>query len=1354
MDKFRRKTKGAISIFLALVLMPLMSVASIFVDMSRIELAQSMAASAGDLTLNTALSNYDSELKTIYGLFATAQNMDEMMESLEDYYRQSIVAAGVDEDIAADFAGNVMDLLKEETGTDDLMNIQLSGLDVEIPKGAHLGNPAILKSQIVEFMKYRAPVNLGMGILDSILNMKNLSKQMDVVENKNAFYEQHQDMLGHVETAWKEIQEYQYKDAAGNTGFPTGSYIGDKARDLDAQVDKLKAAAKDTVLYLYDVDSFEGFSSSISVSYACPECGESSTKNATSCGSCEATWSLKTGNQVWKTKWDGGSTKTVEPAPKYKSASVKDVLTAYNKVRSRLNDIKKFENDANDICNTYSDGGSDPVKQIYKVRQFNNAVNSKKSYVQSVKDLVQDLVNLNSALMTCEDEDLTTATMKKGSDGTYTLSDTGSEQLYAQAITQLKHMDVDSGYFRNFRTIVNKINSYVESCNQIISEKKSSVKTSLTNARATAKTYYEKIDEKIKNLDAAITQLESAKGMLDGTQGSYKSAQTKWKNSATNLGDDTMGQRDLDELNGLKEIITSERVGALITRLRNARTSLETVRKEIEKYEICGTSWKDIPASPDHKTMVELIKNCPGKNFDSKIKNIVPESTKSYSAVVEEIQATVKVGQIPTTWDKNNHPNLAPDAPSLYAWMYNNYYDAGRTYTETTTAKETNKADDDLTNATGNIEKSVDTENGHKTAAEVKESAGTKTKREIKPYLEASNGLPSTRWGGEKQELQKGAIASSAEEMLGNEDNDNFLKLIMNLAMDVGRDLRDNLYVSEYIMTMFSYDTMEAEIFDKNNKDSDRKMEAFYEQQDGAYKAKDAFAEYAAQMQTQTNIPITPDMNYLYGEEVEYILYGDGGKTSAYETIFALRFAFNTVYAFTDAEINNVTLSMATALFGTPPLTPLIPLAKSAMTIALALAESGWDLNELNKGKAIPLIKNRDTWVMSPTGIAGVVKDEAVSIAKNATTKVVDKGYAILNDALNATSEELDAMIQSGTGELEKLTTAALESSLGSLENYANTALQKAVELCNQVNQEYMLKPLEDMKPDGSSNFVGDNGEKAKVVAGKLKDWLNAQTGDTEVVKEVKEIAVNYLVDNGKIAELFEAIEKQATMGTQLQSGSAEVTDYLGRQLKDIKASLNVKIRKVANQTGTALANMKNSLVSEINAAAEEGADKLKSVLSDKLDDCFNKIPTNDKAPTGAANGVVSSLLSWRYSDYLRIFVVVGLFANEELMLLRIADMVERNMQHKNNEAALVTSTETVTKSRFFGLWKYQQEKKVTSISKDAYSLSKAYTYVKLNAHLQVKPLLMTLPFMAETVENELTGYNWYEVQCTSMMGY
>ena len=113
MDKFFRKTKGAISIFLVIVLLPMMTVASVFVDMSRINLAKSMAESAGDLTLNTALTNYDAQMKNLYGLFATSQNMDDLMASLEDYYRDSIVAAGVDSAAADDYVGQIMDYLDE-----------------------------------------------------------------------------------------------------------------------------------------------------------------------------------------------------------------------------------------------------------------------------------------------------------------------------------------------------------------------------------------------------------------------------------------------------------------------------------------------------------------------------------------------------------------------------------------------------------------------------------------------------------------------------------------------------------------------------------------------------------------------------------------------------------------------------------------------------------------------------------------------------------------------------------------------------------------------------------------------------------------------------------------------------------------------------------------------------------------------------------------------------------------------------------------------------------------------------------------------------------------------------------------
>ena len=45
MLKFMNKNKGAISIFLVIVLLPILSVASIFVDMSRINLGNAMAKS-------------------------------------------------------------------------------------------------------------------------------------------------------------------------------------------------------------------------------------------------------------------------------------------------------------------------------------------------------------------------------------------------------------------------------------------------------------------------------------------------------------------------------------------------------------------------------------------------------------------------------------------------------------------------------------------------------------------------------------------------------------------------------------------------------------------------------------------------------------------------------------------------------------------------------------------------------------------------------------------------------------------------------------------------------------------------------------------------------------------------------------------------------------------------------------------------------------------------------------------------------------------------------------------------------------------------------------------------------------
>ena len=74
---FYRKNRGAVSVFLILVLVPCIVISSIFVDLSRVHLSKTTAESAADLALNTLLTNYDAELSEYYGLIGSCQDLTE-----------------------------------------------------------------------------------------------------------------------------------------------------------------------------------------------------------------------------------------------------------------------------------------------------------------------------------------------------------------------------------------------------------------------------------------------------------------------------------------------------------------------------------------------------------------------------------------------------------------------------------------------------------------------------------------------------------------------------------------------------------------------------------------------------------------------------------------------------------------------------------------------------------------------------------------------------------------------------------------------------------------------------------------------------------------------------------------------------------------------------------------------------------------------------------------------------------------------------------------------------------------------------------------------------------------------------
>ena len=205
------KTKGAISIFLVIILVPMMTVSSLFVDAGKVKLARGVADSAGDLTMNTALTDYDTMLKDMYGLFATAQDTEELFEKLEDYYRTCITSSGVSAEDADDYVDQIMaqlGLVSESDSTSDVLNMELVDFNVSKRSDATLANPTIIKKQIVDFMKYRAPINTGLSFISSLQSFSTLDKQTELVDKRQSYYEEQESVMRSAQEAWKYINKY------------------------------------------------------------------------------------------------------------------------------------------------------------------------------------------------------------------------------------------------------------------------------------------------------------------------------------------------------------------------------------------------------------------------------------------------------------------------------------------------------------------------------------------------------------------------------------------------------------------------------------------------------------------------------------------------------------------------------------------------------------------------------------------------------------------------------------------------------------------------------------------------------------------------------------------------------------------------------------------------------------------------------------------------------------------------------------------------------------------------------------------------------------------------------------------
>lgn len=215
MKKRHFNSRGAISVFLVIVLVPTIVCSSLFVDASRVKSARGLVSSAGDLTLNTVLSQYDVDLNEFYGLMASAQDTKDVLSAAEDYFTSCIKSQGINTTDTAKWANSIKNVFFEDGDISDLLGVDLasdSKVNITPTPNGSLTNPALVKTQIVEFMKYRSPINSIVNLYEKFKNsskeLENTTETSDLVDKKQDYYEAQGEVAEKAYEVYKKIVEY------------------------------------------------------------------------------------------------------------------------------------------------------------------------------------------------------------------------------------------------------------------------------------------------------------------------------------------------------------------------------------------------------------------------------------------------------------------------------------------------------------------------------------------------------------------------------------------------------------------------------------------------------------------------------------------------------------------------------------------------------------------------------------------------------------------------------------------------------------------------------------------------------------------------------------------------------------------------------------------------------------------------------------------------------------------------------------------------------------------------------------------------------------------------------------------
>lgn len=970
--KFSKKTEGAISVFLVIILVPCLFISALFVDVGRVYLSRGMSYSAADLALNTAMTQYDGLLNEYYGLVASCQDMDEFYTESADFFLRTISSQDLEDEEILALANQYANLTSDDTIYDLLKAEPVGDIKIEPLAGANLSNSTMLKEQVVEFMKYRGPITVVTEIIDRLtaesdgLNAaKDADENEEVIEAKEEYAEAEAELL---EDAY-EVYKYLYTEysTSYNGSSPYNELLSGYAMDLIATRESYREIHELAIKNLVGTSGLTRFyRPTVTLDddkYSYTDSGIYSRKDEDPANEGSYLYII-TG-----TDWDA------------RLDELESAIDTFTIAKSNMADKM------NSISHTAD------TNQVQYWKAVSEAIASDGNYaakVQNAGNTVADLYSKCYAMADCQYENVTPEMEQRWID------------LEIEA-TELCDKYLTAGVADNTDTyliLVNRLESYSAANEPNISASSLYVSSGSATVEVMLATNSAHLDTIIMTCD---TYIEILTNLIDGANG---------VNSVSSLKDEAKDYDDkyddyVDEVNSLtptvestadsknfkdtelenieadrqnySDAINEESVRELEDRLINIRSQFIAVKSAaeamkygsktvlaIENYSAMSTAASGIVKEDELGLTNTELEAYASETFATLFS---PSGTVNDSIVTINTSNDYNLELIPANSEGETGSVAVPE---LYNYLHLKFKDVNGT--------EKEKVENDLETAKG----AEDENNSEDIDDQLFDLYPEKIEEALIATEGGVRGVPCSALDG------FGALITTIDSLVGGNYD----------------DIRDELYIAIYMTQMFSYATYEREgqyhLFDalaapdgdvitltkSNFNTAYGKVSG---EGEGEWKSTISWDTYNKSL---TNKMINSTNNPAYRCEVEYILYGNENHEknvdAAFGNIFAIRAALNTVSVFqyfwsgrniTASTINAIAMGASALTSGIVPPSVI----KVVLLLVLSAIETCNDMNRLAAGWPVELYKDENDWQVSLQ-----VQTDSISTALSELTRVTE----------------------------------------------------------------------------------------------------------------------------------------------------------------------------------------------------------------------------------------------------------------------------------------------------------------------------------------------------------------------------